>query len=511
MRSITEGDLSVGIQTRQDNGVAAATIMRRMANPDRLTGLDSSFLHLERGASHMHVAAAMVCEGAAPGYDELVAQILSRLHLVPRYRQRLAFVPWGQGRPVWVDDPHFNVAFHVRHTALPAPGGDGQLRRLCGRVFSQALDRSRPLWELWLVEGLAADRFALLSKTHHALVDGISGVDIATVLFDTAPDPAPAGPTPEWIPRPVPTDAQLLADALLERATVPGEIVRSVRRTLRGPRHVAQRLQSAAAGVGALARVVQSAPPSSLNVRIGPHRRFDWVTAELAELRHVKTTLGGTVNDVVLAAVAGALGRYLGRREELEESLVLRAMVPVSVRAEVERGVLGNRVAAMWCPLPVTVADPVARLAAITAAMEGVKDSAQAVGAQVLTELAGFAPPTIMAQAARLQTRQRMFNLVVTNVPGPQIPLYMLGRRLSAMYPMVPLAATQALGVAVISYDGRLHFGLNADFDALTDLADFAEDLRGALSELVTAAGPLPRGRGRGRTRGARRPARRRP
>jgi WS/DGAT/MGAT family acyltransferase len=464
-----------------------------VANPDRLTGLDSSFLHLEQGVSHMHVAGAMVFEGPAPAYDDLVAQIIRRLHLVPRYRQRLAFVPFGQGRPVWVDDPHFNPAFHVRHTALPAPGGEEQLRGLCGRIFAQALDRSRPLWELWLVEGLADDRFALLSKTHHALVDGVSGVDIATVLFDASEDPLPGEPPPEWIPRPLPSSAQLLADALLERATVPAEIARGVRATLRGPRHVARRLGRAAVGVSALARVVQAAPSSPLNVRIGPHRRFTWVTADLDDFKAVKNALGGTVNDVVLASVAGALGRYLDRHGELEEGLVLRAMVPVSIRADVERGALGNRVAAMWSPLPVSVTDPVARLLEISRKMDGIKESGQAVGAQVLTELTGFAPPTIVAQAARLQARQRMFNLVVTNVPGPQFPLYMLGRRLQAMYPMVPLASNQALGIAIMSYDGRLHFGLNADYDALPDVQDFADDLRAAVAELVQAAGPGPR------------------
>jgi diacylglycerol O-acyltransferase / wax synthase len=475
--------------------------MRGMARAERLTGLDSSFLHLEQAGSHMHVAAAMTFAGPPPAYDELVAQILSRLHLVPRYRQRLAFVPWGQGRPVWVDDPHFNVAFHVRHTALPAPGDEAQLQRLCGRIFSQALDRARPLWELWLVEGLAGDRFALLSKAHHALVDGISGVDIVTVLFDTSPDPMPVGPPPEWIPRPLPTGAQLLADALLERATVPGEIVRGVRATLRGPRRVADRLGRAAAGVGALARVMQAAPPSPLNVRIGPHRRFGWATGDLNELKAVKNALGGTVNDVVLAVVAGALGRYLERHGELQPDLVLRAMVPVSVRADVERGALGNRVAAMWAPLPVGMRDPVQRLLRIGREMDGIKESGQAVGAQVLTELTGFAPPTIMAQAARLQARQRMFNLVVTNVPGPQFPLYLLGSRMLAMYPMVPLAARQALGVAIISYDGNVHFGLNADLDALPDLEDLEQDLRAALAELVAAAGATPPRSGRRRAR----------
>jgi diacylglycerol O-acyltransferase / wax synthase len=461
-------------------------------NPDRLTGLDSSFLHLEDGATHMHVAGAAILEGRAPAYDELIEHILSRLHLVPRYRQRLAFVPFGQGRPVWVDDPHFNVAFHVRHTALPRPGGDEQLKLLCGRIFSQALDRSRPMWELWLVEGLADDRFALLSKTHHALVDGISGVDIATVLFDTSPEPAGIAPEREPVPRPLPTDAQLLADALLERATAPAEIARSVRAALRGPRRVAAKLGGAAGGLAAVARAgLRTAPPSPLNVRIGPHRRFTWVRGDLQQFKAIKNALGGTVNDVVLAAVAGALGRYLRRRDEPIDDSVLRAMVPVSVRADVERGALGNRVAALWAGLPIGDADPITRLHTISSEMSGVKESGQAVGAQILTELSGFAPPTIMAQAARISAHQRMFNLVVTNVPGPQFPLYMLGRRLQEMFPMVPLAANQALGIAIMSYDGQLNFGLNADYDALPDVERLAQDLTDAIAELQQAAGSV--------------------
>jgi WS/DGAT/MGAT family acyltransferase len=460
-------------------------------NPDRLTGLDSSFLHLERDSAHMHVAGCMIFEGEAPAYDELVAQIAGRLHLVPRYRQRLAFVPFGQGRPVWVDDPHFNIAFHVRHTALPNPGGDAQLRRLAGRVFSQALDRSRPLWEIWLVEGLSDERFALLSKTHHALVDGVSGVDIATVLFDTSPDPMPvAPPESEWVPRPLPSGAQLLADALLERATVPAEIARGIRATLRGPRMVAARLARAAGGMTAMARAgLQAAPHSTLNVRIGPHRRFTWVRGDLPQFKAIKNALGGTVNDVVLAVVAGALGRYLRMHGEVTEGTVLRAMVPISVRADVERGALGNRVAAMWAPLPIGLTDPVQRLLTISRDMDGLKESGQAVGAQVLTELSGFAPPTIMAQAARLQARQRLFNLVVTNVPGPQFPLYLLGRELDALFPMVPLAENQALGIAIMSYNGQVNFGLNADYDAMPDLEALADELRASIEELAAAAG----------------------
>ena len=464
----------------------------QMANPDRLTGLDSSFLHLERDASHMHVAACVVLDGKAPAYEDLVAELDGRLHLVPRYRQRLAFVPLQQGRPVWVDDPHFNVSFHIRHTALPKPGGDVELKRLAGRVFSQALDRSRPLWELWLVEGLSGDRFALLSKTHHALVDGISGVDLISVLFDTSPDPMPvAAPDRDWIARPLPAPMQLLADALVERATVPGEIVRGVRAVLRGPRQVLDKMSGALVGLGAMTWAgLRSAPPSPFNVQIGPHRRFTWVQGDLGDFKQVKNALGGTVNDVVLAVVAGALGRYMRLHGEPTDDVVLRAMVPVSVRADVERGALGNRVAAMWAPLPVGISDPVTRLQTISDAMQEIKQSGQAVGAQVLTTLTGFAPPTIMAQAARLQARQRLFNLVVTNVPGPQLPLFLLGRQLDAVYPMVPLAENTALGIAIMSYNGQLNFGLVSDFDTVPDLEVLAEELQSAIAELSAAAKP---------------------
>jgi WS/DGAT/MGAT family acyltransferase len=483
-----------------------------VANQDRLTGLDSSFLHLERDSAHMHVAGCSVFTGEAPSYDELVAAIESRLHLVPRYRQRLAFVPLNQGRPVWVDDPHFMVRYHVRHTALPRPGGDAELKRLAGRVFSQALDRSRPLWELWLVEGLSGGRFAVLSKTHHALVDGISGVDIATVLFDASPEPLPAAPPDhEWVARPVPTPAQLLADALLERATVPAEVVRGVRATLRGPRTVATTVGRALGSVGALAWTgLQAAPPSPFNVRIGPHRRFTWVGADLGHFKAIKNSLGGTVNDVVLAAVAGALGSYLRIHGNATDDVELRAMVPVSIRADIERGALGNRVAAMWAALPVGITDPVARLHTISEEMREVKQSGQAVGAEILTGLSGFAPPTIMAQAARLQARQRLFNLVVTNVPGPQFPLYLLGRELQAIYPMVPLAENTALGIAILSYNGQLNFGLVADYDALSDVEVLADELRASIEELAAVAGAPapPNGTGTGASRARARAAR---
>jgi diacylglycerol O-acyltransferase / wax synthase len=458
---------------------------------DRLTAQDASFLHLEDASAHMHVASVMLFEGPPPPYDELLEAIERRLSLVPRYRQRLAFVPLAQGRPKWVDDPHLNLRYHVRNTALPAPGSEEQLKDLAGRVFAQQLDRDKPLWELWLAEGLEGDRFALLAKTHHALVDGVSGMDIVSVLFDTSPEPAaPTDPGDRWLPRPLPSRAELLGEALVERATIPAEVARSVRAVLRGPRRVLEGARDAAVGVGAMAWAgLNPAPSTPYNDSIGPHRRFTWVRADLADLKAIKNELGGTVNDVVLATVAGALGAHLRRRGEKTDGLELRAMVPVSVRSDVERGALGNRVAAMMAALPVWCREPVARLDIVRQELKGLKSGGQAVGAKVLTELTAFAPPTIMDQAARLSARQRLFNLVVTNVPGPQFPLYLLGRRMLETFPMVPLAKNQALGVALLSYDGSINFGLVGDFDLLWDLDALANDVRDSLEELAAAAG----------------------
>jgi diacylglycerol O-acyltransferase / wax synthase len=464
-----------------------------MANPDRLTALDSAFLHLEDDSTaHMHVASVMVFQGGAPTQQELIDHVLSRLHLVPRYRQRLAHVPFGQGRPVWTDDPHFNPRYHIRHAGLPKPGNEESLKQLAGRLFSQRLDRSKPLWEIWLVDRMAGKRFAIIAKTHHALVDGISGVDITTVLFDTTAEPArPPGPPAPWIARPLPGPAKLLGEALLERSTVPAEMTRGTRALLRTPRKVLSRLREDIASIGAttLAGINAPAPPSPFNVEIGPHRRYTWVDADLAQFKAIKDSLGGTLNDVVLTAVSLALGTHLRTQGHDTEGLVLKAMVPVSVRAQAERGALGNRVAAMWAPLPVGKPDPLESFREISLAMDDLKDSGQAVGAEVLINLAGFAPPTILSQAARLQARQRFFNLVVTNVPGPQFPLYLLGRRLRALYPVVPLARRQALGIAVMSYDGALGFGLLADYDALPELELIARDLERAIGSLARAAG----------------------
>lgn len=452
---------------------------------------------MERAGAHMHVASTSIFEGPAPTHQEFRDHIASRLHLVPRFRQKLRFVPLAQGRPVWVDDPHLNLDYHVRQSALPAPGSEEQLRNLAARVFSQQLDRSKPLWELWLVEGLRDDRFAIVGKSHHALVDGVSGVDITTVLFDLDAEPQglPAA-SPPWLARPEPTDLNLVTDAVRERLTSPKEFARGVRATFRGPRKVLK-------GIGATSKVIgagMGAPSSVFNVEIGPHRRFAITQADLADLKRVKDAHGGTVNDVILSIVAGAIGKYLRARGHDTEGLELRAMVPVSVRAAEEHGALGNRISAMMASLPVWSEDPVERLHVVSEEMGDLKNSGQAVGAEILTKLTDFAPSTIVAQAARLQPAQRFFNLVVTNVPGPQFPLYVLGRKMESIFPMVPLARRQALCVGIMSYNGQVNFGLIGDYDAMADLDSFALDLEAATEETIATAPTKPK-RGKAKAR----------
>jgi diacylglycerol O-acyltransferase len=358
-------------------------------------------------------------------------------------------------------------------------------------VFAQRLDRTKPLWELWLVDHVHGDRFAVISKTHHCLVDGISGVDIATVLLDLAADPPPPPePPPAWFPKPAPSAAALVADAVAERMTVPLDIARAAGEVVSNPERAAGQLGKAVAGLGAMVKAgLQGAPTSPYNTPIGPHRRFAWVDADLGQFRAIKTALGGTVNDVVLAVVAGALRAHMLANGHDVAEVELKAMVPMSVRLEAQRGALGNRVTTMYAPLPVHAGGPLERFRIVHEAMAGLKESGQAVGAETLTQLTGFAPPTVLAQAARLQSHQRLFNLTVTNVPGPQFPLFILGRRLLRIYPQVPLTRNTVLGMAIMSYDGTINFGLLADFDALPDLDDLAAALRDAIAELAAVAG----------------------
>jgi diacylglycerol O-acyltransferase len=460
------------------------------AHGDRLTAVDASFLAQEGRNAHMHVGAVLIFEGPPPDYEEFCTQIRGRLHLVPRYRQKLAFPPLETGRPLWVDDPSFNLAYHVRHTALPAPGSEEQLRALAARVHSQRLDRSRPLWETWLVQGLEGNRFALISKTHHALVDGISGVDLATVLFDLEPVPKSAPHEGEpWAPAPEPSAAQLAARGVKALVKTPFGLTAKALSAASRPMRTLEEAREAIEGVGEVAWAgLNPAPETPLNVPIGPHRRLVFVRNELADFKRVKDALGGTVNDVVLTVVAGALRHWLRSRGVRTEGMELRALVPVSIRGEDEHHQLGNRIAAMRGPLPVYVEDPVARLAVVREAMNGLKDSKQAVGAEVLAGVQSLAPPTVLAQASRINFSTRLFNLIVTNVPGPQFPLYVLGRELQDVFPIAFLPRDHALAVAIMSYDGGIDFGLLGDYEAMGDLDELGGHLETALAELIAAA-----------------------
>jgi diacylglycerol O-acyltransferase / wax synthase len=461
---------------------------------DRLSSLDVSFLTNESSSAHMHVGAVMIFEGPPPSYDDLAEHVRARLHLVPRFRQKLAYPPAQTGRPFWVDDPTFNLEYHLRHSALPAPGSEEQLRRMVGRIFSQQLDRSKPLWELWLVQGLTRKRFALLTKTHHAVVDGVSGVDIATVLFDLQPVPEPAEPEESWIPDPEPSAAAMVARGVEELASAPIGLARRIEGAVEHPERTLARLAEALEGIGELGwALANPAPDVPLNQPIGSHRRFEWVRCDLAQFKRVKNIVGGTVNDVVLAVVSGALRAWLHGRGVRTEGLELRAQVPVSIRAADERGKLGNRLVAMRAPLPVYVEDPVARLHRVTEAMRDLKGSKQAVGAEVISRFNDFAPPTLLAQAARINFSTRLFNVVVTNVPGPQVPLYILGRELEDLFPVGFLPPNQALFIAIMSYNGGINFGLLADFDALDDVAVLGTAIERALAELVEAAAEVER------------------
>jgi diacylglycerol O-acyltransferase / wax synthase len=463
-----------------------------MATPghkDRLSSIDASFLHQERQASHMHVGALVIFEGPAPGREEFAAHIESRLPLVPRYRQRLAVPRFEMGRPFWVDDPSFNLDYHVRHTGLPKPGSDGQLRELVGRIFSQRLDRSKPLWEIWLVQGFEEGKFALISKTHHALVDGVSGVDIATVLFDFEPVPKTPEETEVWTPEPVPSDLDLVAEGVKGLVRTPLSLAGRAVGALQHPGRSLEQAREAAEGLGEVVWAgMNPAPDVPLNVPIGPHRRVRWVQSRLEDFKAIKNGLGGTVNDAVLAVVAGALGRWLRSRGVRTEGLELRALVPVSIRTTDERGHLGNRIAAMRGPLPVYVNDPVERLQLVQEAMGNLKQSKQALGAEVIAGLTDFAPPTLLAQASRLNFSTRLFNLIVTNVPGPQFPLYLLGREMEEIVPIAFLPEEHALAIAIMSYNGKVDFGLLGDYDAMPDLDEFGAMLEESLAELLKVA-----------------------
>lgn len=458
---------------------------------ERLSAVDASFLANEGPTSHMHVGAMVILEGPPPPFEEFLDGLRARLHLVPRYRQKLAHHPGG--RPLWIDDPDFNLEYHVRQTALPRPGSESQLMRLAARVMSQQLDRTKPLWEVWLVEGVEGGRVGMITKTHHALIDGVSGVDLATVMFDLDPVPRDLGEETQgleaWTPAPEPSGAELVAGGIAGLARTGIGLAAGALNALSRPQEAVAQAREAAEGLGEIMWAgLNPAPPTPLNVEIGPHRRFVGVRCELQDFKTVKNTFGGTVNDVVLTVVSGALREWLGARGVRTEGLELRALVPVSIRGEHEQGQLGNRIAAMRGPLPVYVDDPVARLAVVREAMDGLKESKQAVGAEVMASVQNFAPPTVLAQAVRINFSTRLFNLIVTNVPGPQFPLYVRGREMVDVFPVAFLPKGHALAIAIMSYNGGLNFGLLGDFDAMPDIESFGDGLSAALAELVALA-----------------------
>jgi diacylglycerol O-acyltransferase / wax synthase len=465
-----------------------------MTHYDRLSSLDASFLHLERPEYPMHVGAVSVLEGA-PFFDadgrfrisEVRDLVLSRLPLMPRFRRRLMSVPYEQGRPIWVDDDRFDITYHVRHTALPRPGSWEQLVALTTRIQEGLLDRERPLWEIWLVEGVEDGNVALLQKTHHALIDGVSGVDVATLLLDLQPEYTPPV-VAEWTAEPAPSASQLLLDTLHERVTEPAEIVRSIRSMFRGPRRALERARETAQSMSTMVTRDAIAPRTSLNAVTGRHRRLAVVRIPLSEVKDIRSGLGGTVNDVVLAGVSGGLRRLFLHRADDTEDLQLRVLCPVSVRSDDQRGSLGNKVSAMFVNLPVDNRPAVERLEAISVQTADLKERRQAVGAEMLLGMTEYVAPTLMSLAARVVHRQPFFNLIVTNVPGPQQPLYLMGARLLEAFPIVPLTRNLSVVVGILSYDGMLHFGLWGDRDAAADIEVLGSGIDDAFTELLKIA-----------------------
>ena len=457
---------------------------------DRLSPLDVSFLYMETPTTAMHVGGVAVFDPPAQGFDyeRLVELITQRIALVPRYRQKVRFIPGRLANPVWVDDEDFDVTYHVRRSALPKPGTDAQLHELVGRLMGRRLDRDRPLWEIYLVEGLAEGRVGIITKTHHAMVDGVAAVDIGTVILDLTPTPREV-PEDDWRPHKEPRAASLVVGAVTDLVKRPTQALDTARTAVVDARATAGKVGGVAGGVlASVVSIARPAPDSPLNVRIGEQRRFSSAATDLDDYKLVRKAHGGTINDVVLATVAGALRSWLlTRGEAVNPTTVIRAMVPVSVRADGTEAQLGNRVSSYFVDLPVGEGNPVVRLHQVSFAMRGHKESGQSVGADALVQMSGFAPPTIHSLGARVASSitRRLFNVVVTNVPGPQYPLYAAGARMLAMYPVVPLAKGQALSIGLTSYDGGVYYGLNADRDAMPDVAVLAALIEESLGELV--------------------------
>ena len=465
---------------------------------DWMSPTDASFLHLEGPVNPMHIGGVSIFEGPPPPFERLEEMVAGKLGLVPRYRQKVRFIPLGLGRPVWVDDPHFNLSYHLRHSALPPPGRNAQLRRTAARIFAQRLDRGKPLWEIWMLEGLAESRWALLSKVHHCMVDGVSATDLMAVMFG-GDDPDAELDT--WLPSPEPSGSELVLRTITHRTLNPSEQLRTLRAATRAPRASIAQARDLLRGMTSAARVVRPVGRSSLTGPVGPHRTWSWGHIRLSDVKSVRATLGGTVNDVVLTIVSGGFRDLLQARGESLANRTIRTLVPVSVRRPGERGTYNNRVSAMLAELPVGVADPAARLGAVRAQMDGLKQSKQAVAGDVLTSLSGFAPPMLLALGARLGARSSSFGLEtgITNVPGPQQPLHTLGRRLLESFPYVPLIGHARISIAIFSYNGGLYLGVTGDYDSSSDIDILTAGAERSMAELLARVAPAPASRPRDR------------
>jgi diacylglycerol O-acyltransferase / wax synthase len=453
-----------------------------------MSAQDAMFLHVENDVTPMHIGGVSIFEGPAPPFTELSAMVAGKLHHTPRYRQKVRFVPFGISEPVWVDDRYFDLSYHLRHTAVPAPGSESQLRAMAARVFSQHLDRARPLWEIWMVEGLSEGRWALLSKVHHCMVDGVAATDLMSVMFDDDAATPPADGD-HWAPAPEPSGLELLVRGAAGRIVDPASQMR--RAVAAWP----QMLGGAVNTGRALAAAAPALRPatSSLTGPIGPHRTWSWATVALGDVKQMRQALGGTVNDIVLTVITNGFRALLDERgEAMAPERVVRTMVPVSVRRPGERGVYNNRVSAVFARLPVGLEDPEARLADIRAQMDGIKASKQAVAGDALAQLSGFAPPLLLALGSRVMTRSARLNMdtATTNVPGPQTPVRALGRRLLESYPYVPIVGTIRIVVAIFSYDGMLYFGVTGDRDHAPDVDVLTAGIETGAAALGACAEP---------------------
>ncbi len=457
-----------------------------------MSAMDSSFLHVENDVTPMHIGAVSLFEGPAPPFEDLRKMVAGKLDLVPRYRQKVRFVPLGAGTPAWVDDPHFSLDYHLRHTAIPKPGSEEQLRKMAARVFSQHLDRNKPLWELWSIEGLSDGRWALLSKVHHCMVDGVAATDLMSVMFS---DTTGTESRREFSPPPEPSDIEVLARTLAHKVSPSGQL-QVLQRALARPREtLSTALETTKAALAASSRM-RPVASSSLTGAIGPHRRWSWAEVRLTDVKTVRAELGGTVNDVVLTIITGGFRALLeSRGEPPGPDDIVRTMVPVSVRRRGERGVYNNRVSAVFAGLPVGLDDPRARLASIRGEMDGIKQTKQAVAGDVLSGLSGFAPPMLLALGSRLVTGSPRLNMhtATTNVPGPQQPVQTLGRRMLESYPFVPVVGSIRIVVAIFSYDGGLYFGVTGDYDGAPDIDVLTDGIGSAMKDLLALAEPRPK------------------